>query len=325
MAIRLAALLVALAVLAAPFAAEAQPAGKVYRIGVLAPGHPDADAARPFLQRLHELGWVRGQNVTFERRYAEGNLARLPDLAAELVQLKVSLILALGTPASFAAKHATVTIPIVIFAGDPVGTKLVASLGRPGGNLTGLTSEAGVEVAAKRLELLKEVAPKISRVGVLWNPTNPAEVRFREAVLVSVRALGLTLLDLDVRRPSDFDGAFMVLSRERADAVMIAESPLNIEQRSLIVNFTAKNRLPTIFGERASVDAGGLMSYGADMADLIRRAATYVDKILKGAKPADLPVEQPQKFELIINLKTARALGLTIPPSLLLRADQVIE
>jgi putative ABC transport system substrate-binding protein len=312
--------------LAAPLTAEAQPAGTLVRIGVLSPASPSLDTARhAFLQHLNELGWVLGRNLTFESRYAEGNLARLPDLASELVQFKVSVILAFGTHASFAAKHATATIPIVMLAGDPVGTGLVASLARPGGNLTGLTHEAGLEVFAKRLEFLKEVAPKTSRVGILWNPTNPTEMRGREANLELGRPLGLTLIRLDVRSPGDFEGAFTSASRERADALAIAENPLNVEHRSLIIDFAAKSRLPTVFGERASVGAGGLMSYGTDFADLLRGAAVYIDRILKGAKPADLPVERPTKFELVINLKTAKALGLTIPQSLLGRADQVIE
>jgi len=320
--------LIPASLLAAPLAAEAQQVGKVVRIGILSPAGPGIgpDPTRlVFPQRLSELGWVAGQNLTLEPRYAEGNVTRLPDLAAELVQLKVNAILAIGTPASIAAKHATATIPIVILAGDPVGTGLVASLARPGGNLTGLTMEAGLEIAAKRVGLLKEVAPKISRVGILWNPTNRAEARVREANLEMARTLGLTLIPLDVRSAGDFDGAFASASRERVDALTIAENPLNVEHRELIVNFTMKNRLPTIFGERASVRAGGLMSYGTSLGDLLRHAADYVDKIQKGAKPADLPVEQPTKFELVINLKTAKALGLTMPRSLLLQADQVIE
>jgi putative ABC transport system substrate-binding protein len=317
-----------LGLLAAPLVADAQQAGKIVRIGVLSPASPgpDVDAGRrAFLQRLNELGWVPGQNLTFEARYAEGNHARLPDLAAELVQLKVSIILAAGTPAAFAAKRATATIPIVMMAADPVGTGLVASLARPGGNLTGLTNHAGPGIFAKRLALLKEVAPKTSRVAILWNATNPAEARGREESLESIRTLGLTLIPLDVRGPGDFEAAFAGASRERADALAITENFLNFEHRSLILDFAAKHRPPTVFGERASVGAGGLMSYATDMADLFRHAAVYVDKILKGAKPADLPVEQPTKFELVINLKTARALGLTVPPSVLLRADQVID
>jgi ABC-type uncharacterized transport system substrate-binding protein len=319
------AVLLSPALLAVPVAVEAQPAGKVARVGVLAPGSPDAAGRVVFLQRLNELGWVAGQNLTFESRYAEGDLARLPDLAAELVHLNVSVILAFGTPASFAAKRATTAIPIVVFAGDPVGTGLVASLAHPGSNLTGLTQQAGLEFFAKRLELLKEMAPKISRVGLIGNLTNPAEVRVLDANVESARLLGLTLVPLDVRTLADFEEAFTRASRERADALAIAENALNVEHRHLIVSFAAKNRLPTVFGDRASIEAGGLMSYGTDFADILRRAATFVDKIMKGAKPADLPIEQPTKFALIINLKTAKALGLTIPPSVRVRADQIIE
>ena len=315
--------------LAAPFAAEAQLA-KVYWIGVLSQGTPDSGSSalalrQSFLQRLHGLGWIVGQNLAVEGRYAEGKLDRLPDLAAELVQLKVSVLLAFGTPAALAAKRATATIPIVMLAGDPVGTGLVASLGRPGGNVTGLTNAAGLELVGKRLELLKEAAPKTSRVGILWDSSNPAERHFRDATLAPARVLGLTLLPQDVRTPNDLDGALTALARARADALMVAEGSGNFEQRKLIVSFAEKHRLPTVFGERTSVEDGGLVAYGTDFADLLRHAATYIDKILKGAKPADLPVEQPTKFELVINLKTAKALGLTIPPALLARADQVIE
>jgi len=224
-----------------------------------------------------------------------------------------------------AAKRGTATIPIVMLAGDPVGTGLVASLGRPGGNVTGLTNEAGLELAGKRLELLKDAAPKTSRVGILWDSSNPAELRGRDATLAPARVLGLTLLPQDVRTPKDLEGALAALSRARADALMVLENSGNIEQRKLIVSFAERHRMPTVFGERASVEDGGLMSYGTDFVDLLRRAATYIDKILKGAKPADLPVEQPTKFELVINRKTAKALGLTIPPSVLGRADEVIE
>jgi putative ABC transport system substrate-binding protein len=317
---------VAALLLAVPLSAQAQPTGQFARIGVLSPGSPGPDAGRrAFLKRLSELGWVVGQNVTFEARYAEGDLARLAELAAELVQLKVSVILAFGTAASFAAKRATGTIPIVMFAGDPVGTGLVASLARPGGNLTGLTQEAGLEILAKRLELLKQAAPKTSRVGAVYNPTSPAEVRGYDATKGPARSLGLTLMPLEVRTPADFEGAFIRARRESVDALVITENALNVEHRDLIIGFAAKNRLPTVFGERASVDAGGLMSYGADFGDILRRSATYIDKILRGAKPAELPVEQPTKFELVINVRTANALGLTMPPSLLLRADHVLE
>jgi putative ABC transport system substrate-binding protein len=313
--------------LAAPLVAEAQQAGKLSRIGVLSPFSRDSSLVgrQSFLQRLHELGWIAGQNLAFEPRYAEGKLDRLPDFAAELVQLKVSVLLAVGTPAAFAAKRATATIPIVMLAADPMGTGLVASLGRPGGNVTGVTSEASLEFAAKRLELLKLAAPKTSRVGVLWDSSNPAGLGARDATQAPARALGLTLLPQDVRMPNDLEGALEALSRVRADALMVTESFANIEQRKVIVSFAEKHWLPTVFGERASVEDGGLMSYGTDPADLFRHAATYIDKILRGAKPGDLPVEQPTKFELVINLKAAKALGLSIPPSLLQRADQVIE
>jgi putative ABC transport system substrate-binding protein len=313
----------------APLAAEAQQAGKVYRVGVLSSGSSAFDnvgqVRQAFLERLSDLGWVVGQNLTFERRYAEGKLDRLPDLAAELVQLKVSMILAFGNQAALAAKGATATIPIVMIAGDPVGSGLVASLARPGGNITGLTNEAGLEIFSKRLELLKEAAPKISRVGILANRSSTREARVLEATVPTAQALRLTFLPVEVRSPSDFDGAFAVLIRERIDALTATENRLNVEHRGSIVSFAAGSRLPTVFSERAFVDAGGLMSYGTNVADLLRRLPTHMDKICRGAKPADLPVEQPTKFELVINLKTAKALGLTIPQSVLGRADEIIQ
>jgi putative tryptophan/tyrosine transport system substrate-binding protein len=308
----------------APLAADAQQAAKVYRIGVLSSGSsvPDAVSHRwqAFLGRLNDLGWVVGQNLTLEPRSADQRLDRLPGLAAEVVQLNVSMILAFGSQAALAAKRATATIPIVMFAGDPVGSGLIASLARPGGNITGLTTEASREIFSKQLELLKEAAPKISRVGILTNRSN-----MLDATAPTAQALRLTFLPVDVRSPSDFDGAFAVLIRERVDALTATENPLNGEHRGSIVSFAAGNRLPTVFEDRAFVDAGGLMSYGVSFADLFRRLPTYMDRILKGAKPADLPVEQPTKFELVINMKTAKAIGLTIPQSLLQRADVVIE
>jgi putative ABC transport system substrate-binding protein len=317
---------VAVLLLAVPLSALTQPTGQFARIGVLSSGSPGPDAdRRAFLQRLTELGWVAGRNLAFEARYARSDLARLPDLAAELVQLRVNVILAFGTAASLAAKRATGTIPIVMFAGDPVGTGLVASLARPGGNLTGLTQEAGLDIFAKRIELLKEAAPQASRVGAVYNPGSPAEVHGYDATVKSARSLGLTLIPLEVRSTVGFEGAFVRARHERVDALVIAENALNVEHRELIIDFAAKNRLPTVFGERASVDTGGLMSYGADFADILLRSATYIDKILRGARPADLPVEQPTKFELVINLRAAKALGLAIPPSLLIRANHVLE
>jgi putative ABC transport system substrate-binding protein len=317
---------VAVLLLAVPLSAQMRPTGQSAKIGVLSPGSPGPDGdRRAFLQRLTELGWVSGQNLTFEARYAKGDLARLPNLAAELVEMRVNLILAFGTAASLAAKRATDTIPIVMFAGDPVGTGLVASLARPGGNLTGLTQEAGLDIFAKRIELLKEIAPKASRVGAVYNPVSPAEVHGYNATVKSARSLGLTLIPLGVRSAADFEGAFARARHERVDALVIAENALNVEQREPIISFAAKNRLSTVFGERASVESGGLMSYGADFADILLRSATYIDKILRGVRPADLPVEQPTKFELVINLRTAKALDLAIPPSLLIRANHVLE
>jgi putative ABC transport system substrate-binding protein len=313
-------------VLAARRVAAAQQTGKVARIGMLSPfGRVPDPFTQPFLRRLHELGWVGGQNLNFELRYAEGDLARLSDLAAELVQLKVDVILAVGTPASLAAQHATGTIPIVALAADPVGTGLVASLARPGSNLTGLSADAGLEIGPKRLELLKAAAPNVSRVAILGDPSSPPETRGHMLLSNAAQGLGLSLVFVGVSSPGDFVDAFTSANRKHAHALVITENSLNTEYRNLIVDFTTKHQWPTVFGERTSVLAGGLMSYGTDFSDLLRRAATYLDKILKGAKPADLPVEQPTKFELVINLKAAKGLGLTIAPSLLLRADEVIQ
>ena len=323
------AVILAIGLLAVPLAPEAQPAGKVHRVGVLSSGSVALDdvgnGRQVFLERLSDLGWVVGQSLMIEPRHADGHLDRLPGLATELVQLKVGMIVAFGTPAALAAKRATVTIPIVIVAGDPVGTGLVASLAHPGGNITGLTNEAGLEIFAKRLELLKETAPKISRLGILTNRSNTAEARGGAATVPSAPALRLTFVPVDVRSPSGFGDAFAVLIRERVDALTATENALNVEHKDLIVSFANKNRLVTVFGERAFVDAGGLMSYGISFADLLRRLATCMDKILRGAKPADLPIERPTKFELVVNPKTAKALGLTIPQTLLQRADQVIQ
>jgi putative ABC transport system substrate-binding protein len=315
-----------LGTLALPFAAEAQQAGKVPRIGFLyygSPGpSPELDA---FRQGLRELGCIEGQNIAIDVRFASGRVERLPELAAELVRLKVDVIVTPGTPASVAAKKATSTIPIV-FAGvaDAVGAGLVANFARPGGNITGLTS-ISAELGGKRLELLKEVAPKASRVAVLYNPADRSNVLVLKELQESAPALGLTLQPLEVRGPGEFKGAFVAMSRKRAHALFGAAGVLTTGHRKAIVDLSAKSRIPAMWGERQFVEAGGLMSYAVNFYDQVRRAATYVDKILKGAKPADLPVEQPTKFELVINLKTAKALGLTIPRSLLLRADEVIQ
>jgi putative tryptophan/tyrosine transport system substrate-binding protein len=274
---------------------------------------------------LRELGWVEGENVVFERRYAENRLERLPELAADLVRLKVDVIVATGTLAPLAAKRATSTIPIVMTgAGDPLGTGLVDSLARPGGNVTGMSLMAP-ELGGKRLELLKELLPRLARVAVLWNAANPYSALVFKQVQAAGTTLGIEVQSLEVRQPDDFDRAFETVRRQHPDALMTVDDPLTINHRKRIADFAVGQLLPTLQGFREFVTAGALMSYGANVVDLARRAAGYVDKILKGAKPADLPVQQPTKFELVINLKTAKAIGITIPPSLLARADEVIE
>ncbi len=314
--------------LAAPLAAQAQQAGKVYRIGYLS---ASSDTSNPhvreaFRQGLRELGWVEGQNIIIEYRWAEGRFDRLPDLAAELVRLQVDVIVAAPTPAALAAKNATGTIPIVgMSLTDPIGLGLVASLARPGGNVTGVSYSVGAEIFGKDLELLKEVVPKVRRVAVLSNPASPARPLTISNVKGAARSLGLELQLLEARGPGDFDGAFAAMTKERVGALLVVTDPAFIPHRARLVDLAARNRLPSIFTQREDAEAGGLMSYGPRLSDVHRRGATYVDKILKGAKPGDLPIQQPTKFELVINLKTAKALGLTIPPSLLQRADQVIE
>jgi putative ABC transport system substrate-binding protein len=274
---------------------------------------------------LRELGYIEGQNIAIEYRFASGRVGQLPVLAAELVRLKLDVIVTPTTPASLAAKQATSTIPIVFAAvADAVGAGLIANFARPGGNITGLAS-ISAELGGKRLELLKEVAPKASRVAVLYNPADRSNVLVLKELQESAPALGLTLQPLEVRGPGDFEGAFVAMTRERAHALFGAAGVLTFEHRNTIVDLAAKNRIPAMWGHRQFVEAGGLMSYAVNWYDQLRRAATYVDKILKGAKPGDLPVEQPTKFELVINLKAAKALGLTIPPSLRLRADEVIQ
>jgi len=274
---------------------------------------------------LAELGWIEGKNLVVERRYAENRLERLPELAAELVRLNVEVIVATGTLGPLAAKRATSTIPIVMTAaGDPLGSGLVASLARPGGNVTGISLMAP-DLGGKRLELLKELLPRLARVAVLWNAANPyAAIVFKETQAAG-RTLGIEVQSLEVRGPDDFDGAFDTARKQRPDALITVEDPLTFSHQKRIADFATGQQLPSLYGFREFVVAGGLMSYGANVADLFRRAASYVDKILKGAKPADLPVQQPTTFELVINVKTARALGLEIPPTLLARADEVIE
>jgi putative ABC transport system substrate-binding protein len=315
--------------LAGPLAVEAQPAAKVPRIGWLPVNLAAAPHnLEPFRQGLRDLGYVEGRNLVIETRDAEGRLERLPALAAELVALKVDVIVAPGTPQALAAKNATRTIPIVfVGAADPVREGLVTSLARPGGNATG-SSNLAPELVGKRLELLKQAVPAVSRVAVLRQPgavPERAEKDMLKEAEVAARALGLQPQFVEARGPADVDRAFSDMTRARAGALTVLPSAMFVSERRRLVDLAAKNRLPAVYGSREFVDAGGLMSYGPNIADLNRRAATYVDKILKGAKPGDLPIEQPTKFEVAINLKTAKALGLTIPPSLLARADQVIE
>jgi putative ABC transport system substrate-binding protein len=314
--------------LAASRVAHAQPAGKVHRIGYLGSGSITSNPHLPgaFRQGLRELGWIEGQNIVIEYRFADGRLDRLPALAAEIVGLKVDIIAASPTPAALAAKNATGTIPIVFTSvPDPVGLGLVASLARPGGNVTGLTYSVGFNIFGKDLELLKEAVPKARRVAVLSNPASPSQPLTMSEIRDAARSLGLQLLLVEARRPGDFDGAFAAMAKERVGALFVVTDPAFIPHRARLTELTAKNRLPSIFTQREDAEAGALMSYGPSLSDMYRRAATYVDKILKGAKPADLPVEQPTKFELVINLKTARAIGLTLPQSLVQRADEIIR
>jgi putative ABC transport system substrate-binding protein len=310
--------------LAAPFAAEAQPAGKIARIGLLRTGAPPDPALDAFKEGLRELGYVEGQNVVLDVRFAAGRLDRLPSLAAKLVRRDVAVVVTGGEAAIQAARAATRTIPIVMGASnDPVGAGLVESLARPGGNITGSTILAP-ELSRKRLDFLKEMRPGVVRVAVLSDPMSPGTSRDLEEAQSGARALGFRLQVWTVRTPTDLDEAFAGMKRERAEALMTLADPVFTASRVRIVKLAAATRLPSIYYWKDFVDVGGLMSYGPSLQGLYRRAATYVDKILKGANPGDLPVEQPTKFELVINLKTARTLGLTIPPSVLSRADQVI-
>jgi len=319
----------ALGGLFSPVAAEAQQAAKVARIGFLATNlAASPHMAEAFRQGLRDLGYVEGRNLAIETRDAGGKHERLPALAAELVALKVDVIVAGSTPGALAAKQATGTLPIVFTAAaDPVTDGLVTSLARPGGNVTGLSSLTP-ELVGKRLEQLTQAVPGVTRVAALWQPGGAGERTDRDTLKgadVAARALGVRLQVVDARGPEDFDRAFSDMTRARAGALTVLGSAMFNSERSRLVNLAAKHRLPAVYQWREFVDTGGLMSYGANLADLNRRAAVYVDKILKGAKPGDLPVEQPTKFELAINLKTAKALGLTIPQSVLGRADEVIQ
>jgi putative ABC transport system substrate-binding protein len=307
--------------------AEAQEGKKVPRIGFLSAGSSSTYSPRieAFRQGLRELGYAEGKNVTIQPRFAEGKLERVPDLAAELVRLKPDVIVTWGVPQLVAAKQASSTIPIVAGgAGDLVSAGLVASLARPGGNITGLTSIRS-DLVGKQLELLKEAVPGLTRVGILWHAADPSGTHDFKLTEVTAQVLGVQVQPLEVRRPEEFEGAFKAATGARVHAMMILQSNLTNTHLKRIVDVATKNRLPSMLGESGLMDSGGLMSYGPNYADLSRRAATYVDKILKGAKPADLPVEQPTKFEFVVNLKTAKKIGLSIPPNVLARADKVIR
>ena len=317
------ALALVLTMLAGPPAAQAQ-ASKIHRIGFLGVP-PTVSFSAVFRRGLRELGYREGENILIEQRWAEGQYDRLAAFAAELVRLNADVIVTSSTPETRAAMDATTTIPIVMgVSGDPVATGLTSSLARPSRNVTGL-SMVSPELGAKRLELLREIAPKVARVAVLWNPANPAQAPLLKEVDAAAPSLGLKLHPLGVRAPAEIDNALSAILKQRADALYVFEEPVFFIERTRIAAFAIQHRLPTIFGFRDFVEAGGLMSYGPNLSDLFRRAAIFVDKILKGAKPADLPIEQPTTFELVINGKTAKALGLTIPQSLLVRADEVIK
>jgi putative tryptophan/tyrosine transport system substrate-binding protein len=304
----------------------AQPGGKLYRIGYLNAGpNPPTVPLAVFSDALRDLGWIEGKTFVVESRFADNRLDRLPELAAELVRLKVDMIVTVGTLAPLAAKRATSTIPIVMLsAGDPVGSGIVSNLARPGGNITG-SSLNSPELAGKRLQLLKEMLPGIATVAVLWNDANPYPARVFAETEVAGRTLGMRILSLPVHDANGVPMALDAALRSGARGLITVEDPFTGSQRVQIIDFAARHRLPAMYGLREFADMGGLVSYGTSLAGQSRRGAQYVDKILKGAKPADLPIEQPTKFELVINLKTAKTLGLTIPQSVLLRADDVIQ
>jgi len=315
------------AVILAPLAASAQSAGKLPRVGFLGNSTAalEANLVGPFRDGLSELGYVDGRNISILYRWAEGDYARLPALIADLVASKVDVIVTAGTPAALAVRKVTTSIPLVMVAvGDPVGTGLVKSLARPGGNATGLTSITP-ELEGKRLELMREVLPKVSRVAVLWNPSNAYQIADEKAVRKAAGALRLPVVTLAVRVADDLEPAFATILRERADALLVLADRVFLHNRQHIIDFAMRNRLPTMSAYRELAEAGGLMSFGPNYAVMHRQAASYVDKILKGAKPGDLPIEQPAKFEFVVNLKAAKALDVAVPQSMLLLADDVIE
>src|SRR5438067_7442694 len=313
---------------ALPLATHAQQTAKLPRVGWLSPGSQTSDQnfLASFRDGLRELGWVVGQNIAIEPRWAEGKFERLPDLAAELVRLKVDVIVANVTQASLAAKRATTTIPIVMVGvGDPLGSGLVDSLARPSGNITGPSSMLA-EASAKQLALLKETVPSASPVAVLWNPANPVwQASALKQTEAAARAMGLRLQLLEARGPDELESAFVAMTKERASALFVPADIIFVRHAQQMADLAARHRLPAMYGFREHVEAGGLMSYAASFSVMFRRAAAFVDKILKGAKPADLPVEQPTKFELVINIKTAKTLGITIPQSVLQLTDDVIR
>jgi ABC-type uncharacterized transport system substrate-binding protein len=313
--------------LGVPIAAGAQPAGKIPRIGFLGNATPalEAHLVGPFREGLRDLGYVEGQNIVIDYRWADGDYARLPGLIAELIAQRVDVIVTAGTPASLAVKKATTSVPLVMVAvGDPVATGLVASLGRPGGSITGLTSIAA-EMEGKRLELLREVIPRISHIAVLWNAASPIQVIQERETRAAAQVLGMKYLSLGVRTREEIEDAFATIVKDRPGALLVLADRLFLYHRARLMSFATQHHLPGVHAYRELVEAGGLMSFGPNYAGMHRRAAYFVDKILKGAKPGDLPVERPATFELVVNLKAAKALGLTIPPSVLLRATEVIQ
>ena len=319
--------IIALGILLGPLAAQAQQTGTVYRIGFLGNSTAalEANLVAPFREGLRDLGYVEGRNVLIEYRWAEGKYDRFPALIGELLALRVAVIVTAGTPATLAVKKATTSVPLVMTAvGDPVGTGIVPSLSHPGGNITGLTA-ISTEVDAKRLELLREVVPSVSYIALLWNAASPLQVLAEKQVQAAAQVLRMRVLSLGVKTEEEIKSALAVMARERPDALLVLADRLLLHHRALIMDFATRHRLPGVHAYRELVEAGGLMSYGPSYADMHRRAAYFVDRILKGAKAGDLPVERPAKFDLVINMKAAKALGLTIPQSVLLRATDVIQ
>ena len=319
---------VAGALLISPLAVEAQQAGKVPRIGYLAQNSAEVHQhlLAAFREGLHERGWVEDRNIVIDVRYADGKVDRFPTIVAELIRLKADIIVTTSSETTWAAKNATQSIPIVMTSSaNALGEGLVTSLAHPGGNITGMTFVVGPEFAGKQLALLKEVVPAASRVAVLTDPTNRSHAAFAREVKVAAQSLGAQLQVFEASSPDQLDSAFTAMTRERAAALLVLTDSMFVGQRRRLVELAAKSRLPTMYSQRELVAAGGLVSYGPSLVDMFRRAATHVDKILRAGKPGDIPVEQPTKFELVINLKTAKALGITVPKDILLRADEVIK